>query len=123
MPSSKGFTPPRGQKKRSHDPTRVGEIVRRLMQEQIFSVGGQLGRLSTSWESVVGERLAADTAPKGLERGILTIEATSGAWGTQVGFLAKEITARANEVLGEAAVTDIRVTVSLGPRNPLQRNG
>ena len=121
-PSSKGFTPPRGQKKRSPDPTRVGDIVRRLMQEQVFAVGGQLGRLSTAWATVVDERLAQDTAPKGLERGVLTIETSSDAWGTQVGFLSKEITKRANEVLGESAVKDVRVVVARSGRNSLQRN-
>lgn len=122
MAHSKGFTPPRGQKKRTNEMTPLGEIVRRLMQEQVFAVGSQLGRLSADWSAVVGERLAEETAPRALEGGVLTIVSASGAWGTQVGFLADQIAAKANDVLGEQAVREVRVTVAPEGLKPLQRN-
>ena len=122
MPSSKGFKPPIGKSKRTPDAVPVGDLVRGLMRERIFQVGGQLGQLSLSWEQIVGERLCSETAPVSLDRGILTVSVTSGAWGTQVGFLAKEIAANADEALGSHVVKDVRVVVRSDPRKPLQHN-
>lgn len=101
--------------KRSGETFALGDIIQALMQRKEFKVGAPLGKLLTGWESVVGERLAAETQPLGLEHGTLTVGASSGAWAAQVRFLADEMAERANEVLGSSVVRRVRVTV----RKPL----
>ena len=70
-----------------------------------------VGRLAKAWPEVVGERLAAETRPSRLEAGTLVVQATSGPWGSQATFLAKEILKRANQALGGEEVKRVRVVV------------
>jgi hypothetical protein len=74
--------------------------------------GLTVGELVRLWPDVVGDPLAAETAPAGLdEAGALTVRASSAAWATQIRFLAEALAANANEVLGRRAVSTIRVVV------------
>lgn len=112
MPSSKGFRS--GKEKRSEDTFAIGEILEGLLQRREFATGTQVGRLSAVWEAVVGERLARETSPTRLENGTLTVVAASGAWGTQVQFLAEELRRKSNEALGSDVVSRVQVVVVQG---------
>jgi hypothetical protein len=81
-----------------------------------------VGRLARGWTDVVGDRLAAETAPVRLEGSTLVVAAASGPWGTQARFLAKEIRRRADEALGGGEIERVRVVVDDRPfrrRKPL----
>lgn len=110
MPHAKGFRNRRDP--RSADPTSIGEIVDGLLQrEEVLSRGLPIASLADGWTRVVGERLAEQTAPASLERGVLVVSAPSGPWGVQLGFLADEIRRKANEVLGSDEVRRVQVAI------------
>lgn len=109
MPHSKGWE--RRRDRRSTDPAPIGDVVDSLLAEDLFSRGIVVGRLASMWPEVVGERLAAETAPEALERGVLTVSATSGPWGVQAGFLVEEIRKKACEALGSNDIREVRVIV------------
>jgi predicted nucleic acid-binding Zn ribbon protein len=109
MPHSKDFA--RRKDRRSTDPVAIGDIVQGLLAEQVFSRGMPVARLAATWAEVVGERLAAETAPASLEGGVLTVQATNGPWGAQAKFLVEQIKDRANEALGTDEVRSVRVTI------------
>jgi hypothetical protein len=112
MPHSKGF---HGRKDaRSADPVAIGDVVDNLLAEDVFARGMPVAKLVANWPALVGDRLAAETAPLTLEGGVLTVGATSGPWGAQARFLHQEICRRTNEALGGDAVRSVRVVV----RNP-----
>jgi len=112
MAHSKGF---RARKDaRSTDPVAIGDVVDNLLAEDLFSRGMPIAKLAEDWPQLVGERLSAETAPLGLEGGILTVGATTGPWGAQARFLHQEICRRANEALGGDAVRSVRIVI----RNP-----
>jgi hypothetical protein len=69
----------------------------------------QLGRLGRSWGAVVGDRLAGESEPVSLEGGTLLVRVSSAAWAQQVRFLAERVRTRANEVLGEDSIAQVRV--------------
>ncbi len=73
--------------------------------------GIALGRLTRSWSSVVGERLAPETSPGALDRGRLVVSASTTGWAAQAAFLKDEICRRANEVLGSKEVATVVVVV------------
>ncbi len=109
MPHAKGFG--RRRDRSSREPTRIGDVIEDLMAEHVFARGMPVATLAASWSSVVGERLASETAPATLEGGILTVTATSGPWGVQARFLHEEIRRRADEALGGGQVDAVRVVV------------
>jgi hypothetical protein len=103
-------------------PEGIGPIVRGILGAGRMRRGLALGRLSRSWAEVVGEQLARQTAPRGLDGGALLVAVASTGWGSQVRFLGPQIARRANEVLGWDAVRSVRVTVAADLSKPLGRN-
>jgi predicted nucleic acid-binding Zn ribbon protein len=107
---------------RSPEPAAVGEVLAGLLRERVLAQGVSVGRLARRWADVVGERLAAETAPVRLEGGILTVSVSTAAWGAQVRFLVAEVRNGANRTLGNDAVKEVRVAVrsqGLEARKPL----
>ena len=109
MPHSKGWRY-RKDERTIHE-TPIGEIVEGLMRERAFARGVPIGQLANDWASVVGERLASESAPLSLDAGVLVVAATGGPWGAQVRFLAEEIRKKANRALGTEAVKRVQVVV------------
>lgn len=93
------------------DVSALGAVLEALQGERALAEGMALGRLTREWARVVGERLAAECAPAALRGGTLLVAASSGAWAGQLRFLAREVAARANEVLEGEAVREVRVVV------------
>jgi hypothetical protein len=109
MPHSKGW---RNRKdERTVDEMSIGAIVDGLMRERVFARGVPIGQLASDWAAVVGDRLAAESAPVSLDAGVLVVAASDGPWGAQVRFLASEIAKKANAELGSQAVRQVRVVV------------
>jgi predicted nucleic acid-binding Zn ribbon protein len=109
MPHSKGFRRRSGDP--SSEPIELGAVIDNLMADQLFARGMPVAQLAAAWPSVVGERLASETAPATLEGGVLTVTATSGPWGAQARFLHEEIRRRADEALGSGQITAVRIIV------------
>src|SRR4029453_9191093 len=90
-----GVPPPTGFSRRKDErtlkATKIGDVVDGLLRERTFARGMPIGQLASDWASVVGPRLAAESAPVSLERGVLVVAATTGPWGAQVRFLADQI--------------------------------
>lgn len=109
MPHSKGWRSRKDERTLRETP--IGEIVDGLLRERAFARGAPIGRLASEWASVVGPRLAAESAPMSLDGGILVVATSDGPWGAQVRFLAGEIRKKANASLGSEQVRRVQVTV------------
>lgn len=109
MPHSKGWRDRK--EERTLRETPLGEIVDGLMRQRVFARGVPIGQLAADWPSVVGPRLAAESAPVSLDGGILVVATTDGPWGAQVRFLASEIQRKANASLGSDSVRRVQVIV------------
>jgi hypothetical protein len=109
MPEAKGFGG-RG-RPRSDDAVQLGDIIDGLMREKSFSRGMPVAELASRWPQIVGERLAAETAPTAFDHGVLTVEVSSGPWGAQATFLLDEIRRKADEALDGHEVVRFRLTV------------
>ncbi len=70
-----------------------------------------VAELASAWPTIVGERLATETAPVAVEEGVLTVGVSTGPWGAQATFLAEEIRRKADEALGGDRITGIRIVV------------
>jgi len=101
---------------RSEDAHSLGSVLGRLGEQRILATGLALGRLAARWDGIVGDRLAAETTPMRLERGVLTIAASTQPWAAQVRFLGREIAVRASTQT--APVREIRVFVPAGKGAP-----
>ena len=89
MPNAKGWRSRRDE--RTGEAISLGDVVDGLMREEVFSRGIPVAELASKWRQIVGDRLAAETAPAALEGGLLTVSATNGPWGAQARFLHEQI--------------------------------
>jgi hypothetical protein len=102
----------RGRPPRSAEAEELSSVLEGLLGDRILRAGRAVGLLGRSWASVVGERLAQETAPVSLDdQSALLVRASSAAWAAQVRFLSGEIAAAANRLLGDDRVTSVRVVV------------
>jgi predicted nucleic acid-binding Zn ribbon protein len=103
--------PKRARQERSQEAQPIGSVLDSLTGGRPLAAGLALGELGRRWGAVVGDRLAQECSPIGLERGLLLVGAGSAAWAAQVKFLASQVRDRANEVLGMERVREVRVVV------------
>ncbi|PPQ34289.1 hypothetical protein CCS01_11615 [Rhodopila globiformis] len=71
----------------------------------------------TDWEAIVGPRIAAMTAPRRLDRGLLTI-ACAGPVAMALHYEGVELINRINTYLGGQPVQSLRFTQAAVPRKP-----
>jgi predicted nucleic acid-binding Zn ribbon protein len=104
----------------ARDPQSLGATLGRLVAERGWetpvAVGGVMGR----WDAVVGPDIAGHCAPTAFDEGVLTVQAESTAWATQVRLLVPTLMRRLAEEVGEGTVTKVVVH---GPTAPSWRRG
>lgn len=109
---------------RSGEVEGLGSVLDGLLQGRPWRGGMVLGDLARRWSEVVGDRLAEESRPSGLEGDVLTVKATSAAWATQIGFLAEEVARRSNDLFGRPVVGSVKVLVDSEARpNRTHRGG
>jgi len=97
-------------KKASRNLTALGSPLTSALKSLNLGRVLQLARIQGEWQSVVGEKLAAVSAPAKLERKILTIWVAEPVWADSMGYLKKEIMSRINALSGEPVVERLRIT-------------
>jgi predicted nucleic acid-binding Zn ribbon protein len=86
-------------------------VLDQLAVQRPWQAGMALGVLARNWTEVVGERLARESSPAGLESGVLLVRASSQGWAAQIRFLAEDVRKRSEAVTGEGTVKGVRVYV------------
>ena len=81
-------------------------------------VGG--GTVFGRWSAVVGEDIASHADPVSLTDGVLSIQAESTAWATQLRMLQAQLLAKINAAVGQGVVTSLKIS---GPAAPSWRKG
>ena len=76
---------------------------------------GATARLWQAWPEVAGAAVCGHVEPTSLRAGVLRLRADSPVWATEVGYLADHIKARANQILKDAMVEEVRVSYAPGP--------
>jgi predicted nucleic acid-binding Zn ribbon protein len=92
-------------------PPPVGTALRALAARRGWQSHLAAGDLQVVWEQLVGNQLAAHTAPLRLQGGVLVLAASSPLWAAEVRQLTRVITERVNERLGAGTVRKVTVSV------------
>ena len=104
----------------ARDPQPLALAVDRLVAERGWNdevaVGGVVGR----WAEVVGDDIATHCGPQSFTDGVLTVQADSTAWATQVRLLVPTLMRKLAEAVGDGVVSKV---VVLGPSGPNWRRG
>ena len=126
--ASKGRTAPAKGQRRSwsgpgpdkRDPQPFGAATMDLARTRGWSTRVAEGSVFGQWPTVVGEQIAEHANPASLRDGVLTVEAESTAWATQLRMVQAQLLAKIAAAVGDGVVTSLRI---VGPAAPNWRKG
>jgi predicted nucleic acid-binding Zn ribbon protein len=81
------------------EPTSLGASIQRLLDERGWEREAATAGVLARWAELAGPELADHCVAVSLHDGVLTCEADSTAWATQVRMLATAVVARINEAM------------------------
>ena len=94
-------------------PTRVGDVLRAVLQRLPEAQRLADHALWAHWESVVGPTLARHARPTRLRRGVLVVAVDSAQWLQELQFLKHELRERLNARLGRPVVRDVFLALEI----------
>jgi predicted nucleic acid-binding Zn ribbon protein len=125
--SSTKKVPARGGRKRwsgpgpdARDPQTLGSLTSELAKSRGWSPRVAEGSVFGQWAMVVGEQIAEHANPAALRDGVLTVEAESTAWATQLRMVQPQLLAKIAAAVGDGVVTSLKI---VGPAAPTWRKG
>jgi predicted nucleic acid-binding Zn ribbon protein len=102
------------------DPASIGDAVDAFIREQGWQDESAVALLMAQWGQIVGHDVAEHVEPVSFTEGVLTLQASSTAWATQVRLLLPDLQRAVDGSVGEGVVMRIRV---LGPQGPTWKAG
>ena len=102
------------------DPQPLGRLAARLVTDRGWNARLAGGQVFDRWARIVGPDVAEHATPVSLEDGVLTVQAASTAWATQLRLLQRQLLAKIAAGVGNGVVTRLKVA---GPAAPSWRYG
>ena len=102
------------------DPQLFGAVLDRLMKQRGWEKPKAEATVFGAWEKVVGPDIARHSRPIKLDAGVLTVEAESTAWATQLRMLAATLLKNIAAEVGHNVVTKLNIH---GPAAPSWQRG
>jgi len=102
------------------DPQPLGRIAARVATDRGWAERLAGGHVFGRWARIVGEDVAEHATPVSLDHGVLTVQAESTAWATQLRLLQRQLLAKIAAGVGNGVVTKLKVQ---GPAAPSWRYG
>lgn len=105
---------------RVEDPQTLETVLGELVANRDWRQGIAEGTLFTEWATVVGSEIASHATPVSLVDGLLTIQASSTAWATQMNLISRQLLGTISQSAPGALVEEI---VVIGPHAPSWKKG
>jgi predicted nucleic acid-binding Zn ribbon protein len=105
---------------RLEDPQPLAQVLEGFIQNRQWVEPLSEGNFLAHWSEVVGDEIAAHATPLTLDEGVLTIQATSTAWATQLNLIAVDLLAKIQNSADGVLVERI---VVLPPKPPSWKKG
>ncbi|MQY27005.1 DUF721 family protein [Nocardia aurantia] len=109
-----------GSRPDERDPQLLSSLTGALAKNRGWSTRVAEGMVFGRWASVVGEDIASHATPISLTDGVLSVQAESTAWATQLRMLQSQLLAKINAAVGQGVVTSLKIS---GPAAPSWRKG
>lgn len=104
--------PPR----RKGQPTAVGDVVSRVLDDLGLGGVARAHQIGVVWEAAVGPQVAAHCRPKGLRGEVLELEVDSPVWSQQLQLRVPELLAALKREMGPEAPRELRFQVGYAAR-------
>lgn len=102
------------------DPQPLSTAVLAVVKARGWSDQVAEGMIFGRWAGVVGADIAQHAVPVALTNGVLSVQAESTAWATQLRMLQAQVLAKIGAAVGRDAVRSLKIS---GPTGPSWRKG
>lgn len=102
------------------DPQTLGRLAARLAADRGWAKRLAGGNVFGRWAAIVGDDVAEHATPVALDDGVLTVQAASTAWATQLRLLQRQLLAKIAAGVGDGVVKRLKIQ---GPAAPSWRYG
>ena len=102
------------------DPQSINSVISELVTTRQWQQGIAEGSLFTEWVEVVGRDIGSHSTPTSLVDGLLTIQASSSAWATQLNLMNSQLLTTIRNSAPGALVEEVQV---LPPGAPSWKKG
>ena len=86
----------------------VGDLLSQTLQGLSLRQRYNSEKVIFHWREIVGEKLAEQTRPEKIQRGLLTVATKSAVWAHHLMTVKEDIIAKINHFVGEKLISDIR---------------
>lgn len=93
------------------EPSAIRDSLDRVAASLGISDSAAFSTIFLSWQTIVGESLAAHVKPRRFHNGVLVVEVEEPAWATQVRWLGEDLRHRIGEAVGDEVIKGIEVVV------------
>jgi predicted nucleic acid-binding Zn ribbon protein len=107
--------PPRPRKHDDGDPVTFGAAIGDLLDARGWVGQAKVAQVTADWAGTVGTDLAAHCQPVSLRDAVLTVEAESTTWASEIRLLSRKLLDRIADVAGPGVVTKLVVRGPVGP--------
>lgn len=95
-------------------PSALSELLSQWVDRRGWHESLHDSQIHQRWLEIAGDEVAAHAEPVRLRGGVLVVRAQSGAWATQLRYLAPRLLERAQQVLGSDRVHRVQVVSGEG---------
>lgn len=92
-------------------PKPVREALSQLLSKRGYAQIQTASTCEAAWREAVGPKMAADTRPGNVKRGVLEVLARNAAVTSELGFLKSKIVKTLNKLAPDQQVCDLRIRV------------
>lgn len=110
-------TPRSGQ---AGDPELISGVLDDLIADRDWDSGLAEGNLFVHWERVVGDEISQHAQPISIVDGVLTIQSSSTAWGTQLNLISAELLEKVQRDVTGVLIERLLI---IGPTTPTWKKG
>ena len=107
-------------KVRLEDPQPLADVLNKFVEQRSWSESLSEGNFLVHWVDVVGTEIGEHAIPLTLDEGVLTIQASSTAWATQLNLIAGDLL---EKIRSSASGVLVEKIVVLGPKSPSWKKG
>lgn len=95
-------------------PTRLRDVLDEVAAPMGLARAADAEVVWSRWSEIVGDQIARHAEPTSLRGGVLRVRTSSPAWASELNYLRADIALRANELVGRAAVSEVRIWTAPG---------
>lgn len=91
----------------------IGEDLRKILNHPLWARHLAVAKLEVKWPQIVGEHVASNVRVKTFDNGVLTLEASSNSWASNISNLLPTLERAVVTEIGEGIVEKIVVTSAI----------